>query len=112
MNLTEVAISATESHDIRHFILFLENNDGNAYNSLMRDLSSIYTSVHNNRQFLAAGIFRASTFVQSQHLCFCRHYAKDWNFFYSFRKEIVAYVAVELVSSAMAEFKLGNLYTA
>ncbi len=112
MNLTEAAISATESHDIRHFILFLENNDGNEHNSLMRDLSSIYTSVYNDREFFAVGIFRALAFVQSQHLLFCNHYAKNWNFFYNFRNEIAAYVAAEFVNSAMAEFKLGNLYTA
>jgi hypothetical protein len=112
MNLAEAAISATESHDIRHFIIFLENNDGNAYNLLMRDLSSIYTSVHNDREFFAAGIFRAFSFVQDQHLYFCHNYAKDRNFFYSRRREVVAYVAAEFVNSAMAEFKLGNFYTA
>lgn len=112
MNLADFAVQATESHDIRHFILFLENNDGNAYNLLMRDLSSIYSSVHNDAEFLAAGAFRASLFVRENFSHFHAKYAKDKRSFYVWRNEIIAYVATALVNSEIVEFKLGNLCTA
>jgi hypothetical protein len=98
------------SHDVQHFILFLENYDGKSVNELMKDLCSIYKkSVEDGFDFIALASARAASFVNFFYPVFWAKYAENKQEFFESKIEIVSFVATSIANSAFAEFELGNL---
>jgi hypothetical protein len=100
-----------QNHDVSHFLVFLENVDGNSYNQLMRDLCAIYAdSLTGSITYLASAVARSTTFASKYYPLFWAKYSENKNFFHQHRGEITAFVATELSVSALNEFQIGNVY--
>jgi hypothetical protein len=115
-NMTHNNISLiVNSHDVNHFILFLENHDGITYNSLMHGLSSLYSEImpQNTAQeckFISQAVAMSSTFVNYWFDTFMKTYPTDRIFFCRNKAEIISYAASEMALAAFQEFQIGNLY--
>jgi hypothetical protein len=93
------------------FLLFLENHDGNSFNIMMRDLCEIYAlSKEGHFDFLPSAVSRAATFTESHFSVYWAKFAESRDYFFVNKTQIIAFVATELVVSALNEFKLGNIY--
>lgn len=104
-----------DSHDVRHYLLFLENEtEGkgkNLYSLLMRDLCKIYAqSIEESFDYLPSAVARTSTFVSSYYSIFWAKYAHKKDELVRCRTEITSFIATQIAMSALDEFKLGNVY--
>lgn len=103
------------SHDVNHFVIFLENHDGATYNSLMTELSRLYCEMAPRDtvmecKFVSMAVAMSSTFVNYWFDTFRKSYPTDRIFFCRNKAEIISYVASEIALAAFREFKIGNLY--
>lgn len=100
-----------ESHDVDHFLLFLQNNDGKTFNQLMRTLCKIYAeSKEQDFDYLPSASAIAAAFVNFWYATFWAKYAEDKQLFNELKVEIISFVSAALALSALSEFELGNVY--
>ena len=101
----------SDSHDVEHFILFLENRDGKNWNALMSNLCKIYAdSQEQNFNYYPDAVCLTTSFVWHWYSEFWSKYAVDKQAFVRDRPEITAFVATQIACDALEEFKLGNLF--
>jgi len=94
--------------ELRHFVIFLENCDGNEWNRLRRDLSILYKERTCDADYLSKATFRATEFVQVWKSRYWASYANDKVGFYHYQTSFIAAAAVQIAYGEMEEFKLGN----
>lgn len=94
--------------ELRHFVIFLENCDGNEWNRLRRDLSILYKERTCDADYLSKATFRTTQFVQTWMGRYWASYANDKVGFYRYQASFVAAAAAQIAYGEIEEFKLGN----
>jgi hypothetical protein len=104
-------MNQTVIEESQKFVLYLENCDGNDWNSLMQQLSEIYQS-RGGLLFFGLGFELCCVFAE-------KHFGQYWYSFcpqdlkYDFRlaqNSVILFAAAEILAGAGEEFKLGNLH--
>jgi hypothetical protein len=95
--------------EINHFTIFLENHDGESYNSMMKSLSWIFSNYERDK-FYEHAIFETSNLASRYYGVFWSKYSNMRDLFSQHKCEIVSVVAFRLAESALKEFEVGNTY--
>lgn len=97
--------------DVQHLLLFVENHDGRTFNQLLKDLCKIYAeSQESEFNYMPSAVACATTFIHLWYPLFWAKYSENKHFVFEKKNEIISFVAAELASSALDEFRLGNVY--
>lgn len=94
--------------ELRHFVIFLENCDGNEWNRLRRDLSILYKERTCDADYFSKATFRTAGFVAAWKSSYWATYANDKVGFYHYQTCFIAAAAAQIAYGETEEFKLGN----
>lgn len=108
MQATVEANAFSAEHELTCFLLFLENHDGNGWNQLRSDLSSIFLNRKTDTEYLVKATFRTASYVERWRAHYWAKYAVNRTAFYRLQHNFVAAAAAAIAYNEMQEFKLGN----
>ena len=95
-----------------HFLLFLENCDGMAWNSLMAKISDFYRDSSGGNYFFGKSIVQCFEYVEKRFDVFLTRYCSQ-EVKYDFRVDrhsVILFCAAEILAGARREFEVGNFF--
>jgi|688.fasta_scaffold790568_3 hypothetical protein len=94
------------------FRMFLENHDGESWNTMMQALSRFYKKSINDTEFeyLPNAVARVSQLCLKYFSRYWAGFAQDRQFCFENKLEICAHVATQIALLALQEFEIGNFF--
>lgn len=116
LKLTQTQIAQNMlDFEIDHFMLFLENHDGESYNALQKSFTHIFKNltgigVVREKDFFSLALPEAVKFVSKHYGFFWSRYCNQRVKFTEHKQEITCVVAYRLAHGSLEEMRLGNFH--